>query len=371
MVVADLEMPAADPSDYVEVVVQGPDGSPVGDLSFQAGVRGSRYSGSSSTRTRKLEDGVWRVHHYAVSANMETDDGTHYLRITSREYGTKEIEYDPDATGRLTVRFDEPATLVVRIAGYVGSGYEGRLHLSVSEDRKNPQHSYFSPYGRSSIDGEGTQTFGPLAPGPKVVRLSIRSSTGNARHLQEAEVVLKPGENRHAIAIPPLYELTVVTDALDPESQISMRPKATEGGVSWSTSAQKATNGRVVFSDLPAGEYTLFAYGKQYGQMDVTVPGPGAVRFVPKEVNAFLVRLKSADGAMASAGLAEGDYVVAVDGEEIKSRKQGYALLSLAREREKTKLTVVRGARSLDLTVAVSDFWGSRDAGGSLEPVTR
>jgi S1-C subfamily serine protease len=105
--------------------------------------------------------------------------------------------------------------------------------------------------------------------------------------------------------------------------------------------------------------------------MHIAVRSDTTVRFRPEVQDARLVEIRDPDGAMARAGLRDGDMIVGVDGEEFKDSAHANALLTVASKRDAATLSVIRGGRLVELRVRVADFWGGRDSGGRLVPTSR
>jgi len=292
-------------------------------------------------------------------------EGTHYLRITSQKYGTKEVEYAAASTSALTVQFDDPASLTVTVAGYRGSGLENKIRIDVKPTpRENEPRRYTSYYGRNrgGLDAEGVQKFGPLAPGEYDITLSIQQDRSRYLPAETVTTVLKAGDNSETLSLPKLYNLTVIVDA--GQEGASFRLNSRDSSRGWyGSSHKKATDGRVVFENLVPGDYTLQAWGSVSGQMYVTIPAQTTVRFEPVVFNAQKVRVRDESGTFVKAGLREGDLVVGIDGEEFLNERQMGALFTLAREKKNVTLTVVRGGRRLQVAVDFTDAYNQKVSG--------
>jgi len=359
--VLDLAVPAPDPSEYVEVTVLGPEGEPVEKAHFSTEYEtGNAHSGGGG-RAREIGKGRWRVYHHVKPSSYD-DGGRYGVEVKVTEYGSRRVWYDRKTTRKLTVRFDAPATFVATISGYVGCGLEGQLSLSLqplSKDRGD------SPGGRLSAEGE--QRFGPTPPGAYELTLLLKRSEHNLVPVSRIRVDLKAGENRHTVLPPKLHRLTVLTEGLPEDIRLSLRPRDRSGGW-WGTDRKLPENGRIVFDRLPAGDYVIEA-GMQ--MMFVSVPGKAMVRFVASVINAMEVRIRQADGALANAGLRDGDLIVGVDGVEFRDLMHISSLLTGAMSKESTKLTVIRGGRKVVLEMNLGKIMRARNQGGKMEPASR
>jgi len=372
MTAVEFEFPTLDPADCLTVEVRGPDGKAVTDVSLSTSYRGRSYGGGQ-TRVVRLENGDFRVAHPKVSEDRKTQDGTYTLTATSQRLGTKSVVYVPTANGRLTVIFDEPAKLEVTILDYVGSGYEGRISLSVRPVSKGgSSRSHFPGFnrgGRNALSAEGVQKFGPLVPGEYDVNMSINSGGRSTTGATE-RVVLRSGENKANVAIPSLYSLTVTVDGAADRSRLSLRSRSR--GPGYRSHSARTKDGRAAFEGLQAGVYVLSGSGSLSGQMEVVVPGQSVVRYAPRPITAYRVSITDPEGGFARAGLRDGDVVVGIDGVEFKDQAQMSALLTLARTNKGSTLSVIRGRSSLTVTIDLSKTGtGGSKAGGRLDRSAR
>src|SRR5262249_52970191 len=110
------------------------------------------------------------------------------------------------------IRFGEPASLVVTIPGYVGSGYEGRVRLNVEKQNSNPGQRSWYDGNDNPLGSEGKQTFGPLESGPVRIAMSIQSENNSwwqAARVGQLDLNLHPGENSALFPIPALYSVVI------------------------------------------------------------------------------------------------------------------------------------------------------------------
>jgi len=364
MAVLDLTVPPPDPSEYVEVTVLGPDGRPVANASFGTDyeVDGSHSGGGS--RVQEIEPGRWRVWHHRKPENYD-EGGTWGITARTKEYGSKTIRYDRKSTRSLTFRFEAPAVLTVTVEGYVGSGFEGRLRLDLRKPKEGGGWS--GAGGGGAISAQGVKKFGPVPPGDyslavRVVREGRRGVTA-----ETIPLTLKSGGNAETVRIPKLHTLTVITEDLPEDTRLTIR--ARRGG-RFDFDGKRPENGRVVFEDLPAGEYVVQTH-EDIQMMFVRVPGRSVVRFEPVTLNALEVSVRDPDGGLAKAGLREGDLVIGVNGEEFEDMIHMQSLLMRSARGGDAKLIVLRGARRLEVTLDLMKTMRGGDRGGDLDPATR
>ena len=83
-------------------------------------------------------------------------------------------------------------------------------------------------------------------------------------------------------------------------------------------------------------------------------------------LNALIARITDPDGAMAKAGLEDGDYVTGIDGTPFEDQQHLWALTTLAQKKDRVTLTVVRGGARLSVTVDFKAIYRRKGAGGNF-----
>jgi hypothetical protein len=157
------------------------------------------------------------------------------------------------------VRFEKPATLVVRLSD-VEARYRGRLRVGVADDG--------GPNSQVAADAEGRATLSTLQPGEVTIRVLL----DDASPLQVVTLRLGSGVQEHTVAVPALYAVrfqNVLSGSifLSPAQQDPHRPFLRHADTD---GAQE-----IVIDGLPAGEYRVHA-GKQ--RATFRVPGTAVVR---------------------------------------------------------------------------------------------
>ncbi len=366
----DLSPPEPRREEYVIVRVLGPGGKALADVQFLAGYRDERRSRSGGTRVARMPDGAWRVWHQAVSENAK-GPVTYEITATVPQYGSKQVTYDRTPSSELTIEFEEAGTLEVTIAGYAGSGEEGKIRLAVQSVRGDPRSRYQSFRGRGGtrLDAEGRQIFTGLAPGAYEIEISLERGRSRYATAARVPIIVKSGRNRDTVNLPVLYTLTVLAPGAEEGVNLSLRNRGQSSGRYFSLSAT-VTSGRAVFANVPAGEYELRGRsGSVKGAMNVSLPGQGVVRFEPVQKDCLRVQISSATGRLAAAGLLDGDLVVAIDGVDLTDASQAMTLLRAAYVKPQAILSVLRGRGRKDLPVDLRPAGG--DPGGHFTPDTR
>ncbi len=365
----DLVIPPADPENSVIVHVYGPDGKPVTDADVSTGYR-SRTSRSSATGTiSRLTDGSYRVPHHPVDEDMLGPDGTWYVRVASPAYGTLEREYEKGKDREITIRFEEPARLAVRLVGYPGSELQGHLGFFLDPRKKKGSFRAAIP-GRPGrgISPEGTLDLGPVPPGAYELVVSILLDSFRSIPAARIPVTLRAGDNDLAVPLPAVYTLTVRTG--EEVSRLTLRATSPEEPHNlWLT--KKPANGRIVFPRLPAGEYALS--DERGRQMSIRIPDQVDVVYTPREMNAMRVIVTDPAGFLARAGFRNGDVIVGVDGKRFANRREMQMRLQLAMTQEKARFLVVRGGRETEITTSLKALFDRPrpDLGGRFRETSR
>jgi len=281
------------------------------------------------------------------------------------------VEYDATNTRSLEIRFEEPATLTVTVAGYRGSGMEGKVRLEVRPAQKGTKNRLGGYYGGSAsrLDAEGTQKFGPLSPGEYDIHVQVQGERNRWAGADIVTTTLKPGENVATVDPPKLYSLTVIVDG--EQEKASFRLSSSTQGMYYHSDTKKPQGGQVAFENLVAGEYVLQSWGSTNGTMKISIPAQSTVRFEAIVYNAQKVHVKDVDGTFVKAGLRQDDLLIGIDGEEFTNERTMQAMMTLAMERKNVSLLILRGGRRLSVPVDFTNAWNVKVAGITWERVAR
>jgi Carboxypeptidase regulatory-like domain/PDZ domain len=362
----DLVVPSPDLSEVVFIRVLGPDGKDLADVSMSTAFRSRTNSRSGGGQSIRMPDGRWRVRRPENDDDEPETGGKHFVSARSRSHGVQEVEYVPGKDHEITIRFEDPAKLTVTIAGYVGSGYENLVTVSLAWPRKDRGHRGAGSNG--AIDAEGKVTVGPVVAGPCEIHLSVSMGENRSATIAKLPITLVAGANEKTIALPRLYTLTILAEGKHAKQRLGLRAK--DGDLRlW---GQRPKNGKLVFRGIPAGTYFIESQGRMGGAiMTVTVSGQTTVRFDPKEANAFRVRITDPNGHFARAGLQTGDLLIGVNGEEFKNLREAQMKLFTSTD-ETTKLLVLRGSRRLEIAIDLKPMMqGEMEPGAQIDPTVR
>lgn len=392
MVVQDLEIPPLDRAKCIVARVLDPAGRAVDDVDFVLEVATSRGSSAGGVEAERRPDGSWWIPLESREELIRDDgslvpDATITITARSESFGDTSAEVAATGVSEVELRFGAAASLVATIAGYAGSGFEGRLNLSVRaiEDEEDARH--FWGMSGETVRPDGTQEFGALAPGRYRVDLSLQDGGdrfGGGTSLGHLDLTLVAGENRATLAIPTLHSLTVlVPDGATGQVRLQRIAGEGEEEVDWSGGQQADIDaqGRAVFKELLAGKYSVsiefdefdelddlaeLGYGDDSaGEMEVTVPAAtGAVRFKPAVLNALVVWVQDEEGQLARAGFEGGDILVAVDGERFEKASAMKEAIAARLAKKSITFTVVRGGETLELVVESSVLTNPFGLGG-------
>lgn len=365
----DLEVSDINEQSALLVRLLDHQGKGVAGASF--GIRVKTGNGTNSSSTRGVEKSVGE-YWILPDADLERalgQIGTSGTRVSltasSPNHGDKEVDLEAGQR-RVTIRLGEIATLDVTVAGFVGSGLEGRLGLSLSRTGDDGSGRFFARRGNKGLGADGKQTLGPVEAGDHQLMMSLDiPGSYAALPLHSRTVSLGPGDNVAIIAIPPLYPLTIRV----PGSESGRMQIETPGGGSVHFELK---NEMVVLDRIPAGDYVIQLWsGSAPGRMTVNVPARSDVTFEPDPVNAALIEIKDPDGWLARNGFRNGDLIVAFEGKTFSSAvEMGAAFMAIA-TREDATVTVVRAGKEIQMTFNAQEMISKGDVGGQMQPASR
>lgn len=371
----DLQLPALDRSATVRITALGPSGEPLQGIGFTLAVRTSRSSSSSTAGTIPDGPGVYLLQFDAERSRSYFGDGDSKeifeLRAKHADYAPATVKLDRGQT-EVVLSFAAPGNLTVTVAGYQGSGYEGRLQLqAVKKVEGGQSNSYL--FDRNRMGSEGVQVINNLAPGLYTVSLtaSPKDSGGNyfgGSELATAEVQVHPGENSYTMQIPTLYSLRVHWADGKEGANMSLSRIGTTNPYGGSMHTEVDASGYATWEDLVQGEYTLRSSSLGGQQMEIAVPC-GEVEFEAMEVNALRVTITDSTGDLAKLGFQMGDLIIGTDGEEF-SAAPDFGLLGtlVSSKTAEINFLVLRGTQRLNILVKGSDVGDWQDMGGRTIP---
>lgn len=364
MVVKDLTVPPPDPKEHVVVTVLGPDGKPVEGARISTGLDHENGRSSGGGQPTPMGSGRYRVRHHENEDYAGIEGVTYFLVVTAPKLGNKEIVYDRETTRELTVRFEEPATLAVRVMDAPDGWLGGRLTVGLNSLEK--RHSGSST--RQNPPEDGIVTCDPVTPGEYEVILWLRMGEHESMRIATQKMTLRGGRQEFTMSMPKLYAVTLIV----PENIRRVRIARSRG--SWGFRVP-VKDGRAVISDLPAGTYEAYASGSHRGGPVIfTLPGPAEVPFEPAVMNAVKVRVKDPSKLLGQLGFRDGDVIIGANGKLFETQRQLSALFMGSSDKKPVPLTVVRGGNRIELKVELFKMMNAAekgDMGGDIDVVPR
>jgi uncharacterized protein (DUF2141 family) len=263
----DLRMPPLDRSEYVVLNVLGPGGETLAEVQITTGYKSKTMTSSGGSTVATRPDGTrWVLHH--PHGSTEDPDGVYWIEAASPKYGRKRAEYRRGAQDSVTIQLDEAGRLEVRLEGYKGHPFEGRLRVALWSAMEEASGAWSGGFnGENRVSEEGVQSFLQVQPGDYVVVL-LPDSDRSILPLVKVAVAVKAGRNEVPLKVPALHSVTV-TGA---EGWAMCRPKDEQR---FSLNVQVSSDGRAVFEGLPEGEYEVRSGRKT---QTIRVPGTTEVK---------------------------------------------------------------------------------------------
>lgn len=366
----NLELPAPSAKNSLIVLATNKAGEPILCNDFEFRIEQKNRTNSGGGKGARQSNGEYWVSlssEVAALYNKKWNAGTHlYLSVVSESLGTREVEI-VEGQKNATVVFDEPATLKITVAGYKGSGMEGRLSVTGAF---SGGRGYGAGHFTTKIGADGTGLSSKIQPGEYdiILNASKADSEWNTTQVAKKTFVLLPGENLLTFSTPQLYNITVRFPKGYSGSHVSLQSGEERQHFS---SPEIGEDETALFENLPSGEYLLTVYHGQPEIMKVIVPTSGIIEFQPMKVNALRVRISSTNNEATKAGLQNGDLIVGVDGKEFENTQQMQMLFAAAMTKsEDSKLTILRGGNTVEVTFNLGNMRKGL-TGFNLEPAGR
>lgn len=383
-----LRLPEADPSEYVRVRVYDPSGRLASGVDFTLEWESDSGSSSNGVLTRRtLEGEYWFKPE--VGGEVEFFEpwppgSTFTLTARHDQWGEREVEF---VAGTLDyeIAFEEPVSIIAVVDGYVGSGFEGELRVDVqrveTDEESNDPFGRFGGFrsfdrgrrGGGNLSSDGEARFDGLAPGAWRVVLQTSGNRWQGKELATQEVDVVAGERYVQLAIPPLYEVSVLAPELSEGEWLYLREKGGDGEMQqfWWGGGNTATldeDHRAVFDKVLAGDYVLSANNTST-ELEVSVPC-GEVYFEARSPDCMRVSISDIDGALYEAGFRGGDLVIGANGADFEDPSEMWGLLNGSGGND---FTVLRDGQTLTLHLESleggNNWWES--LGGSIQPDVR
>ena len=251
----DLKMEPPDPGSYVTVQLLGPDGGPIpGQVSFRIMAGGKR---PRLVTTSALAAGdAWLVFVDAFDSKESSDAS---LRVGTRDYGGAVESISLRGRQTITIRFDKPAKLSVRIEDYKGSAVEGSLYVALRGAIGADAFQKVGPDGKCELRG--------VQPGSYRLNLYLRRK-GKNWPISQRLINLRGGDDSVKLPVPILHTLKVRWVGKGKPRKATLRGRDEMIG---DLRREARLAGRVAtFRNLAAGTYTVECARKR---ATVRVPG--------------------------------------------------------------------------------------------------
>jgi len=365
----DLTLPAAEARDCVVVHALDPGGDPLDGVSFSV----RRSMGGSDFRSYgavvKQEHGVYWVLHHATAGETDPPPAARwFVSARSAVHGQKEVEYRRGPSSEVTIRFAAMGTLTANLEWGVDRALAGRLQLSLEAPVRGGLGWNSDGLPSGDPDRNGQVELSPLSPGTYRLVVGLKTGRGQTGALSAKLVDVASGPNRVTVRVPKLHTLTLLIPGSKPGAPCTL--SGVDPGMELMLREAVGKEGRVTFEMLPAGTYVVSSGQGGATAMEVTVPVPGVVTFKARPVNAVRVWIRDSSGALARAGLRDGDVIVGLDGVDFDGQLSAMTAFMQARQNSEVTLSVQRGASVLQLGVDPRILM-SPDVGGILRPARR
>lgn len=361
----ELVLPEISLSEVVRVRVINPHGRHVPRRELRLAVRCEHEGGhSSGGQLMPQSDGTYWILLSKTSRDVFAGrkEGALFVVATSETYGTTMVPVSPGFRGVLDVEFRAPSLVTVTIPGYLGSGYEGQVSVSLERSQEELEHGGSGLQETVGLDGAAE--LGPVEPGVYRVALLCESNW-----VGEREVTLGPGENQVSFAMPSLHRVTVQFGPEAAGSGANLTP--VEGG-NRSYYGAIGESGRAEFDGVVGGEYRIQYWGQSgQGLMTIYVNGDLAVSFEPQTIDALRVTIRDPAGKLAELGFEHGDLIIGMEETEFESLEQMQLLYSTQMAKEETILIVMRAGAKFEIVTNLRAITGGAGQGGDIRPATR
>jgi protocatechuate 3,4-dioxygenase beta subunit len=371
-----LTLPDLPPDAAITVDVRGPDGARVGgDVPVFAAYESGGRTGQRALPQVRTPDGRRRVRLPEDVRRVVTGErpGTAWLEVSSKAFGSARVRL-VRGLDSVVIGLEAPAALDVLVRGFRPNVHAQELMLTLERDgplqldAKHPEQARPS----SKLDDLGRVRFQGVQPGhwELVIRFDSKGDVGApvARHA----LVLVPGRNSVEVPAPVDHELVV--QLAEPAGRRvwveAVQRDAFFGGIS--LYGVTDTSGRVRFGPLAPGRYRVrHGAGPRAPFMLIEIPLDTFVSFRPDAPNALLVTIRDTEGALAAAGLADGDVIEAIAGTLFQNEHELDRLWAQGITAGELSMTVVRGRRRLEVRVPAAVLRADGDPGGRLLPIRR
>jgi hypothetical protein len=366
----DFVLPAPDADRDTRIRVFDPAGAPLRDCEFQYRFTGTDPNGGESRGGAGGGLQVFRTRDGTFTYSFTQPFVRFVLLASHPRFGTCSLEV-PAGVHDVEVRFVAPAMPTVRVPGFAERSRGRKVELEWTRGSDETRDE-ISKRIDDEISDDGTLDVGPLQPGRYRLVISVepeKRQGGGMLEVARATWDVTSETRSLELPFPPLAPLRLVV-AAKTQGWFTLTPidgTDANGGRAQRT-AQADAGGGVTFVDVAPGTYTVRGAGTE--SMLVEAPASTPIAFVAEAVNVLRVVVRDPAGALAKAGLASDDRIVALDGLEFSGRQQ----LDFVRQSlkgEQVTLTVQRGNERFEIVLARKLLDGGATAGGSFYEASR
>ncbi|MEM1447480.1 MAG: hypothetical protein AAGI22_00135 [Planctomycetota bacterium] len=347
-----LRFEERDASKVLIVRCAGPDGSPPKRVQFRGSIKNAGFPRPTFLRPSERGAGEYWIDRSELVSDepwVETSE----VKLTATATGLGSVAV-PVALGQesVDIRFQPTCSIDVRVVGDVSGGFTVAVS-PVSDDASPASALRGTQAVYADVDPDGTARVEGLQPGRVRVGLKrVGKRTRLDAALTTVDASLTSGTTSLTLTLPSLHEVAIHAPDLDVGTRIYLQD-AKEADTP--TSFVRARNGslgadrRLVFEDVPAGDYVIRPLGPRMETMRITVPC-GEVEFTADVVDAFRVGTVTPDGLGAASGLREGDIVDELAGRLVEGHNF-HQRLAVALESSAVTLTIERGGSTIEVSV--------------------
>jgi hypothetical protein len=367
----DFVLPPADPKTSTRVRVLDPDGTVLPNCAFRCwytspGRNGEENGsgGGGGLQATRNQDGTFAWKYPAQRIRF-------VLFADHPRFGTCACEVPKDAR-EVEMRFVAPLAVKIRIPGYT-AGSRGR-NYKVEWTRFGPADGSQSstPVGNDAIGEDDVVDVGLLQPGRYRLAITVESGKPNGpRVLNVARATWDVTADTRELALPlPKIEPLRLSVAAGTRGGFTLAP---DGGTDEESgglqrNAEVDADGRITFEDVVPGLYVVRSPSQD--SMLVEAPASGTVAFVAEAVNVLRIVVRDPKGALAKAGLATGDRVVAIDGREFSGRQE-LEQIRRSLKGEEVTFTLQRGDKRFEVVLPSRVLIDERLSGGKFYEASR
>jgi hypothetical protein len=367
----DFVLPPADPKLSTRVRVLDPDGKVLTDCAFRCwytspGRNGEENGGGGGggVQATRNRDGTFNWKYPAPHVRF-------VLFADHPRFGTCACEVPKDAR-EVELRFVAPLAVKIRIPGYTAASRERVYQVDWTQFGAAGGSESSTRIRDDAIGEDDVVDVGLLQPGRYRLAITVAPVKPNGRpssNVARATWEVTAETRELALPLPKIAPLRLSV-AASTRGWYTLAPDDGEGEENGGLQryAEVDADGGITFEDVVPGLYVVRSPSQD--SMLVEAPASGTVAFVAEAVNVLRIVVRDPKGALAKAGLATGDRVVAIDGREFSGRRELEQLRNSLKGEEVT-FTVQRGDKRFEVVLPPKVLKDERVAGGRFYEASR